>query len=283
MVRGGAMKLEARKNISKMQDLMSIGNFATLAGVHVKSLHYYEKIGILCPAYVDPSTRYRYYKFQQINTLYAIQSCLELGIPLKSFGQFVSRENNELLVLEMVRCANDILDKRTKELEKIRSSLSTMQGDIDRAQKWECGVESMISHSSGDICMISPFSGKINDIEFCEAINNMFNRTKSLGLDVTYDLGVMQIFEAGSEKKYAFISLSGGIDQNLPDIITIPPTPFFCKLTKDEGMDEVKVLFKGLLMLDYKKYVIKREMFPAVYDYSNPKFEIRCSLPVPQE
>lgn len=267
--------------MSQMQDLMPIGSFARLAGVHIKSLHYYERIGILCPAFVDPTTRYRYYKFQQINTVYAIQSCIELGIPLKTFDRFVPHGEKEFLVAEMIECANDILKKKLKELDSIRNFLGNMQGDIDRAKKWECGVGSMVVRSPGDVYMVSPFSGKINDIEFCRTINSMFDKATSMELDFTYDLGIMQVFEGEVEVKYAFISLSDGVDLDLPDVIRIPSMPFLCKLTKDEGMDETKRLFKGLLMLDYKKFVIKKEIFPAVYDYSNPKFEIRCSLPTP--
>ena len=42
-------------------ELLSIGEAAKLKQVSVKSLRYYETIGILKPAYVDPSSGYRYY------------------------------------------------------------------------------------------------------------------------------------------------------------------------------------------------------------------------------
>ena len=41
-------------------DLISIGDLSKLTGVNIKSLRYYEKIGVLLPAYVDPDSRYRY-------------------------------------------------------------------------------------------------------------------------------------------------------------------------------------------------------------------------------
>ena len=39
-----------------MSKHLSIGQVAQIKGVHVKSLRYYDKIGILKPAYTDPNT-----------------------------------------------------------------------------------------------------------------------------------------------------------------------------------------------------------------------------------
>ncbi len=65
-------------------ELLSIGEAAKLKQVSVKSLRYYETIGILKPAYVDPSSGYRYYSPNQMIDLDVILTCIELGIPLKS-------------------------------------------------------------------------------------------------------------------------------------------------------------------------------------------------------
>lgn len=37
---------------------LSIGEMAKLSGVHIKSLRYYDRIGVLKPAYVDPKTNH---------------------------------------------------------------------------------------------------------------------------------------------------------------------------------------------------------------------------------
>ena len=40
---------------------MPIKEFASLSGVSVRTLHYYDEIGLLKPASVDKYTGYRYY------------------------------------------------------------------------------------------------------------------------------------------------------------------------------------------------------------------------------
>ena len=67
-------------------ELLSIGEAAKLKQVSVKSLRYYETIGILKPTYVDPSSGYRYYSPNQMIDLDVILTCIELGIPLKSLA-----------------------------------------------------------------------------------------------------------------------------------------------------------------------------------------------------
>ncbi|MCL2222593.1 MAG: MerR family DNA-binding transcriptional regulator, partial [Oscillospiraceae bacterium] len=51
--------------MSKKSGLLSIGDISKFTGVSIKALRYYERIGILKPAYVDPDSLYRYYNFNQ--------------------------------------------------------------------------------------------------------------------------------------------------------------------------------------------------------------------------
>ena len=52
-----------------MENLLSIGEVAKIRNVNVQSLRYYEKLGILIPAYINPDTGYRYYSLEQIMIL----------------------------------------------------------------------------------------------------------------------------------------------------------------------------------------------------------------------
>jgi len=45
--------------------MLKIGEFSRLSQVTVKTLHYYDEIGLLTPAQVDPFTDYRYYTLDQ--------------------------------------------------------------------------------------------------------------------------------------------------------------------------------------------------------------------------
>jgi len=59
-----------------------IGEFAALSGVSAKTLRFYDEIGLLRPASIDPRTRYRFYVPQQLEELASILALKEIGVPL---------------------------------------------------------------------------------------------------------------------------------------------------------------------------------------------------------
>jgi MerR family regulatory protein len=52
--------------------MFSIGDFARLGNVSVRTLRYYEQLGLLMPAAVDPETGYRSYSAYQLSRLHRI-------------------------------------------------------------------------------------------------------------------------------------------------------------------------------------------------------------------
>jgi DNA-binding transcriptional MerR regulator len=63
--------------------MFSIGDFARLGLVSVRMLRHYDAIGLLRPAYVDPSTGYRSYQAAQLATLNRIVAIKDLGFTLE--------------------------------------------------------------------------------------------------------------------------------------------------------------------------------------------------------
>lgn len=110
-------------------ELLSIGEAAKLKQVSAKSLRYYETIGILKPAYVDPSSGYRYYFPNQMIDLDVILTCIELGIPLKSLTDHKTNRGSlnlkELLIsgrdtaLANIRRAEDSLMRINSCIDEI--------------------------------------------------------------------------------------------------------------------------------------------------------------------
>lgn len=68
-----------------MKKYLTIGEVSKIKQVSPKSLRYYEKLGILLPAYTNKETGYRYYTVEQLLIVELIHICIELGIPLKKF------------------------------------------------------------------------------------------------------------------------------------------------------------------------------------------------------
>lgn len=101
-------------------ELLSIGEAAKLKQVSVKSLRYYETIGILKPTYVDPSSCYRYYSPNQMIDLDVILTCIELGIPLKSLADHKTNRGS-LNLKELLISGRDIRSCQYPSQQKIPS------------------------------------------------------------------------------------------------------------------------------------------------------------------
>jgi DNA-binding transcriptional MerR regulator len=71
-----------------------IGEFAELGGVSAKTLRFYDEIGLLHPASVDPRTGYRHYVPQQLEDLASILALKNLGISLAQVRELTRRSSS---------------------------------------------------------------------------------------------------------------------------------------------------------------------------------------------
>ena len=92
---------------------MQIKEFADFTGVSVRTLHYYDEIGLLRPALVDKSTGYRFYDENSLLRMQEILFYRELDFSLKSISEILSsphydknkalKEQKQLLTLKKER------------------------------------------------------------------------------------------------------------------------------------------------------------------------------------
>jgi DNA-binding transcriptional MerR regulator len=70
--------------------MFSIGEFARHGRISVRMLRHYDAIGLLQPAFVDPSSGYRFYQAAQFADLNRIVALRELGFSLEQVGEMLS-------------------------------------------------------------------------------------------------------------------------------------------------------------------------------------------------
>ena len=72
---------------------MQIKEFAEFTGVSVRTLHYYDEIGLLMPAFVDKTTGYRFYDEKSFLRMQEILFYRELDFSLKRIKEILSSPN----------------------------------------------------------------------------------------------------------------------------------------------------------------------------------------------
>ena len=72
---------------------LQIKEFAELVGVSVRTLHYYDEIGLLKPSFVDEQNGYRFYDETSLERMQEILFYRELDFPLKSITGILASPN----------------------------------------------------------------------------------------------------------------------------------------------------------------------------------------------
>jgi DNA-binding transcriptional MerR regulator len=69
--------------------MIRIGDFSKLSRISIKTLRYYDEMGLLKPVEVDPFTGYRLYEYSQLSTLNRILALKDLGFSLEEIGRLL--------------------------------------------------------------------------------------------------------------------------------------------------------------------------------------------------
>ncbi|TWD74884.1 DNA-binding transcriptional MerR regulator [Kribbella amoyensis] len=106
---------------------VTIGEFARLTHLSVKTLHHYHDIGLLTPASIDASTGYRRYGTDQVDVAQLIRRLRSLQMPLAQ-----------------VRAVVDAPDLTTRDQE-LRAHLDQMEQELVRTQDVVASLRTMLT------------------------------------------------------------------------------------------------------------------------------------------
>lgn len=107
----------------------TISEMAKLSGVSVRTLHYYDEIGLLAPSEVVSETGYRYYDDKSLEKIQQILFYRELDFPLKEIVQIMNASdyNKEETLFKQ----RELLKLKRKRLDKLIGLLNAnLKGDI---------------------------------------------------------------------------------------------------------------------------------------------------------
>lgn len=105
-----------------MKDLIPIGRFADESRLTVKALRYYDSLGLLKPAVVDPDSGYRYYSPTQLELAARIRLLRIVDMPLVEIRELLEERD-----LRRMRARLDLHRARIEErIAAQHESLSTL-------------------------------------------------------------------------------------------------------------------------------------------------------------
>ena len=116
-----------------MDNYFSIGELSKYQNISNQTLIYYDKIGLFCPAYVDPDNGYRYYSTGQIDKLDTILIMKKIGFSLKEIREYMKDYtiDSSLVVL---RRQLTVIRQQIRELRLIENRLSHRCSQMEQAK-----------------------------------------------------------------------------------------------------------------------------------------------------
>lgn len=132
-----------------MKNLFSIGELSKLQNISRQTLIFYDKIGLFCPAYVDPENGYRYYSAAQLDFLDTICIMKRIGFSLDEIKSYLKEYTLDTSMVAL-RKQLTIIDRQIEELQLIRSRvehrcLQLEQSAAIRSQYAEVSVQTVQS------------------------------------------------------------------------------------------------------------------------------------------
>jgi effector-binding domain-containing protein len=114
--------------------MIKIGHFSRISQVPVKTLRYYDEVGLLKPVEVDRFTGYRYYSFDQLRQLNRILALKDLGFSLEQISKLLSQDLPVAELRGMLRMKQEELRQRLQDelarLERVEARLKQLEQEI---------------------------------------------------------------------------------------------------------------------------------------------------------
>jgi MerR family copper efflux transcriptional regulator len=106
---------------------LKIGQVALAAGLPVRTVRYYESIGLLSPTVERAQSSYRLFDPAVLGRLAFIRRCQSLGLSLEEIGQILQIHDQGELPCQDIR---DHLQDKLQEIEQRIADLQTLKGQI---------------------------------------------------------------------------------------------------------------------------------------------------------
>ena len=88
--------------------MYKIGELSKIVDIPIKTLRYYDEVGILPPAHIDQFTGYRYYDDESILNIEMIKSLKSVNFTLQEIKEYMINKDDKLFLNKQEEIKNEI-------------------------------------------------------------------------------------------------------------------------------------------------------------------------------
>jgi len=258
------------------QKLLTIGEISKFTGSSIKSLRYYEQIGILKPDFINPETSYRYYSFDQIYLIEVIQFCVELDIPLKDLIKFID-QNETIDYGSLLSYGKKIAEKKLQMIQDGLKFIASAEHEINLVETYKREKKPYYREMKEKYFYATPCSFPMNESQRSKSLAQLFSELQtheSRGFELL-DYGLfIEYFPTGFQA-YVFVEVPKRM-KALDHVKTIPAGRYVCQQNEEECLHQATHLFSELFKANDCLLVIESELFASRYQISKPIKELKA-------
>ena len=218
--------------------MFRIGEFSKLCKTTIKTLRYYNEVGLLKPEYIDDETNYRFYSTRQILELHHIQALRQIGLSIMEIKLIQDGHNMEEILHNRKRELEEELREGRDQISRINFMLSGSEAESMRQYQGiikeipECivyskrltipgyssyfqiipGIGAAVQEANPDLkcaipeyCFCVYLDGEYREkdinIEFCEAVTRFGNEVEGVVFKKMEPVVVASVMHKGSYEK----------------------------------------------------------------------------------
>ena len=95
----------------------SIGEMSKLHNISIQTLRYYDKIGLLKPAYINEKNNYRYYTIDQFIVVDMIKHCKLMGLSLDEIKDLIGTDITPESIYKILEKQEESIERKIRELK----------------------------------------------------------------------------------------------------------------------------------------------------------------------
>ena len=257
-----------------MKKYFMIKEFAKLRNVHINSILYYEKLGLLKPSYVNPQTGYRYYEAEQLPVLDTIIMCTKLGIPLKEMKNYIN-EDDTLNFQELLGYGQKIA---TKKMEEIQTNLFMIERSLNLVKDNREGKQNKIYRRRVEkrTVIISDFFETPGDICVVEeATKNLYEKAQEYEFIPLLPSGIILHYADENKIRYCiFLEVVSNVEAH-PEIIVLPEGEFSCAKVELSASSKLVSEVTNYLNWEKSMTIVIQNMYSEKYNFGSKPSELQ--------
>lgn len=193
------------------EEYYQIGEVSKITGISKDTLHFYTKIGLVTPDYINPENHYHYYSRWNMYQLDIITTCRNLKIPPEKVKEIISSGDNEKVVQLLMEYQSEAL-RLSQYYRQVADDISWYYEENEhiKAQLPDCEVH--VTHLEPETAIVgnqkrkdSSYHANLQDV-----LNQEFRATKFVRRKYGYFLDSESFWDNELRKYREYIKLPDG-------------------------------------------------------------------------